>query len=168
MPTKSPLCFSVVKSLVSRLSLRYIDKMTEPKQIRFIISSCLIGCRCRYDGNHQLRQETVELFNTGEALAVCPEELGGLPTPRVPCEIVGNKIVSKTGEDKTHDYNLGAQLALELASTHPIEKAFLKSKSPMCGYNKIYDGTFKGTLTNGNGLFAELLNAKGITLVEID
>ena len=137
----------------------------EPK---YLISACLVGCHCRYDGKNQSREAMVELHQTGQALVVCPEELGGLPTPRPPCEIKNSKVISINGEDKTEAYILGATEALKLAKTYSIKTAYLKSKSPMCGLGKIYDGSFTGTITPGDGVFASLLKKNDFKIEVID
>jgi uncharacterized protein YbbK (DUF523 family) len=133
-----------------------------------LISACLIGCNCRYDGRNQLRAEMIKLHEGGHAIAVCPEELGELGTPRPPCEKVGTQIFSIDGSDRTDAYIKGAQRALELAQQQQVTAAFLKSKSPMCGHKQIYDGTFSGKLTEGHGVFAELLIANGIKIFSVD
>lgn len=138
---------------------------TKPK---YLMSACLIGCNCRYDGKNQRRQDMVDLYERGEVLAVCPEELAGLGTPRPACEKKGGRVVTATGMDKSAAYRQGAERALALTGQRSIKKAYLKSKSPMCGYGTIYDGSFSGTLTPGNGVFAELLLANGIEIESLD
>lgn len=142
--------------------------MADSQKPKYLISACLVGCDCRYDGKNQLREEMVALHEKGEAIAVCPEELAGLGIPRTPCEKVGEKILSLHGEDKTSAFRDGAERALSAASHFQIECAFLKSKSPMCGFGSIYDGTFTGKLTTGNGVFADLLIEKGIPIKSIE
>ena len=128
-----------------------------------VISACLTGVACRYDGKDQLRVDLKKLVDDGEAIAVCPEELGGLPTPRTPAEKQGLFYKTKTGQDVTQEYKLGAKKAYDLAkSLGEINKAILKSKSPMCGVDQIYDGSFSGKLRHGDGEFSRLLKEKGI------
>ncbi len=146
----------------------YRNPMSELQRPKYLISACLVGCNCRYDGKNQARDEMKSLYAKGEAVAVCPEELAGLGTPRTPCEKRGPKILSVNNEDKTAVYQVGAEKVFELVSTTKIKCAYLKSKSPMCGYGIIYDGTFSGTLTAGNGIFAELLMKKGIQIESIE
>jgi uncharacterized protein YbbK (DUF523 family) len=142
--------------------------MSEQQNPKYLISACLVGCNCRYDGKNQAREEMTYLYSKGEAVAICPEELAGLGTPRIPCEKVGSKILSVRGDDKSASYQLGAEKAFEIVSASKIECAFLKSKSPMCGYDSIYDGTFSGRLTAGNGVFADLLIEKGIPVKSVE
>jgi len=127
-----------------------------------IISACLTGVSCRYDGDHKLRIDLKELIERGEAVAVCPEELGGLPTPRDPAENINGSYITNRGEDVTDAYKAGAQKAWDQVSLHDINEAILKSKSPMCGCGEIYDGTFQGKTCEGDGEFTKLLKAKGI------
>lgn len=104
----------------------------------------------------------LEQLNDMILIPVCPEQLGGLPTPRVPAERQGEKVITCAGTDVTVQYRQGACQVLELAGLYGCEKAILKSKSPSCGKGQIYDGTFSGKLKSGNGVTAELLLANGI------
>lgn len=142
-----------------------------------LVSACLCGLKCRYDGQSNTIEEIVELLNKGEVIPVCPEQLAGLTTPRLPVEIVngegkdvlcGNaKVVSKDNDtDCTDKFIKGAQRTLEIAKALNIKKAILKQKSPSCGYGQIYDGTFKGKLINGNGVTAQLLHDNSIEICD--
>lgn len=133
-----------------------------------IVSACLAGVHCRYDCQAKTRNDVAEMVRAGEAIPVCPEQLGGLSTPRPPAEGKGGKIMTKTGLDVTSQYLKGAEEALEIARLCGADEALLKSKSPMCGSGRIYDGTFSGTLIEGNGVFAELLKKHGIKVTEVD
>lgn len=108
------------------------------------------------------------MVESGEAIAVCPEQMGGLSTPRTPSEIIGDKVISKTGEDVTDAYVKGAEEALKMASLVGATEAYLKSRSPMCGSGTIYDGTFSGKLTSGDGVFTKLLKKHNIKIFSID
>lgn len=135
----------------------------------YIVSSCLAGVECRYNGKGYDYEKIKELVKNGRAVLACPEVLGGLPTPRVPSEIIkddkGNlKVVDKEGKDVTKEFVVGAQKTLEIAKAAGATKAILKSKSPSCGYCFIYDGTFSGNLVEGNGLTADLLAKNGIEI----
>ncbi|MGZ3770650.1 MAG: DUF523 domain-containing protein [Bdellovibrio sp.] len=133
-----------------------------------IVSACLAGVHCRYDCKAQPRKEIEKLVHNGEAIPVCPEQLGGLSTPRPPAEKIGDKVLTNNGQDVTTQYTTGAQEALKIAQLCGAKEALLKSKSPMCGCGKIYDGSFKGTLTEGDGVFAELLKKHNIPVTEVD
>lgn len=133
----------------------------------YLISACLAGVNSRYDGGNNENDIILRLVKEGKALLVCPEQLGGLPTPRAACEIVldkneERKVINKDGEDKTYNFILGAEETLHIAKKANIKKAILKAKSPSCGYGKIYDGTFSRKLIDGNGITAELLIQNGI------
>ena len=127
----------------------------------YIVSSCLAGINCRYDGKNHLNKDILDLVNKGEAIPLCPEILGGLETPRIPCEIIGKdefkKVINKNGLDLTKEFLNGANKVLEVCKTLNVNKVILKSKSPSCGCGEIYDGTFSGNLIKGNGLTADLL-----------
>jgi uncharacterized protein YbbK (DUF523 family) len=133
-----------------------------------IVSACLAGVNCRYDCKHQERIDIVEMVKSGQAIPLCPEQLGGLSTPRPPAEIVGDKILTNQGLDVTEQYTNGAEQALKLAKLSGAKKALLKSKSPMCGCGKIYDGTYSGNLIEGDGVFTKLLKENGIEVESID
>lgn len=135
-----------------------------------IISSCLCGINCKYNGENNFNKKLLEMVNNGEATPVCPEQLGGLKTPRVPAEITkdenGNiKVITKDGKDVTEEYNLGAKRALEIAKILGAKKAIMQRRSPSCGYKKIYDGSFSKNLVDGNGITVDLFLKNGIEVV---
>jgi uncharacterized protein YbbK (DUF523 family) len=139
----------------------------------YLVSACLAGIKCRYDGNSNEIEAVKKLLEAGEAVLVCPEQLGGLPTPRTPCEIIvdeyGNRrIVSKDGKDCTQQFVQGAAKSLEIAQSNGIKKAILKAKSPSCGCRYIYDGSFSGKLIEGKGFTAELLMKNGVEVYTED
>ncbi len=160
----------------------------------YLVSACLAGIQCRYDGKGSVDTTVMEIVNKGEAILVCPEVIAGLPTPRPRCERRANEvnkqfnnkcdlldtkinkeeavieknqiqIICEDGRDLTKEFYQGAQKVLELAKANNITMAILKSKSPSCGIGFIYDGNFTGTLTKGNGVTAELLLQNGIKVV---
>ncbi|WP_418765050.1 DUF523 domain-containing protein [Mailhella sp.] len=135
-----------------------------PKPCRYVVSACLAGTPCRYDGRSNLRPEIAELVRRGEAVPVCPEVLGGLPTPRTPSEQKNGRVVAATGEDVTDAFVSGAEAALYIAEEYGCCAAVLKARSPSCGCGRVYDGTFTHTLVDGDGLFAALLRKKGFQL----
>lgn len=122
-----------------------------------LISECLCGVCCRYDGDHNRIECLEELKNVYNLVPVCPEVLGGLLTPRPPAERVGNRVQTKNGTDVTEQFKRGATLALAIAIEKNCRCALLKAKSPSCGYGELYDGTFTRTLVNGVGVTSELL-----------
>jgi uncharacterized protein YbbK (DUF523 family) len=137
---------------------------------KYLVSSCLAGINCRYDGKNNLNEEVLDLVKAGRAISVCPEVLGSLSIPRDPSEIIvdrrGNKrVMTEKGEDLTAEFKLGAEKTLKIARIVEAEKAILQQRSPSCGCGKIYDGTFSGNLINGNGLTAELLMENGIEIL---
>ena len=130
-----------------------------------LVSACLLGVHCRYDGGSQKRDLLDALSENYHLVPVCPEQLGGLPTPRTPSERVGAGILTKDGRDVTGEYLRGAEEALHLAQKLGCKKAILKARSPSCGSGTVYDGTFSGSLTPGDGVTAELLKKNGIEVL---
>ena len=127
-----------------------------------LISACLLGASCRYDGGSKPVLSVEALMGKYQLVPVCPEQLGGLPTPREPSERQGARVVMKSGTDVTEQYRRGAEQALHLARVFGCTKAVLKERSPSCGTGEIYDGTFSGRLIPGDGVTAEVLKAHGI------
>ena len=130
--------------------------------MKILVSRCLLGERCRYDGKRIPDAEVIALGREHTLIPVCPEMLGGLPCPRTPCEVRGERVVSRDGEDLTDAYRRGAEEALRICRENGCEKAVLKARSPSCGKGIIYDGSFTGTLTAGDGVTARLLEENGI------
>lgn len=133
---------------------------------RILVSACLLGLCCRYDGKEKADGRVLELLKRDDILLipVCPEQLGGMETPRLPSERRGEAVVNRSGEDVTEYYRKGAVQALKLAELYGCKAAILKERSPSCGKGQIYDGTFSGTLTEGDGVTAELLKSHGIQI----
>ena len=133
-----------------------------------LISACLLGVACRYDGlSKPLDREIIEKLRAKyHLIPICPEIMGGLPTPRIPAEISSDgKVLRRDGADVTENYIRGAQEALRLAEIFECDTALMKEKSPSCGAGKIYDGSFSKTLTSGNGITADLLQKNGLQIV---
>ncbi|MDK2798468.1 MAG: hypothetical protein PWP27_48 [Clostridiales bacterium] len=141
-----------------------------------LVSACLCGINCKYNGGNNLNSKILELYNKGKLIPICPEQLGGLPTPRAPREIInGNgldvlegkaKILDKDKKiDNTKEFIRGAQNALKISKALNIKKAILKQRSPSCGFGQIYDGSFSGRIIKGNGVTAELLHRNGIQIL---
>ena len=130
--------------------------------MNLLISACLLGIPCRYDGASKPHPLAKALAETHHLVPVCPEQLGGLATPRPPAERQGDRVTARTGADVTAAYRRGAEAALELCRLLDVQAAVLKERSPSCGHGEIYDGTFSGTRIPGDGVTAELLSAHGI------
>lgn len=129
-----------------------------------LVSACLLGVSCRYDGKAKPVKEVIALKEKYNLIPVCAEIMGGLPTPRIPCEIKNGRAVNRNGEDKTDEYVRGAEEVLRLARLFGCDTAVLKARSPSCGNGEIYDGSFSGRLISGDGICAELLKANGIKI----
>jgi len=129
-----------------------------------IVSACLAGLHCRYDGSAKPCTAAIRLVAEGQAIPVCPEQLGGLSTPRLPAEQIGDKVIRKDGVDVTDAVNRGAREALEIGRLVGAKTAILKARSPSCGCGKIYDGSFTGRLVDGNGVLARLCKKEGIEI----
>lgn len=141
-----------------------------------LCSACLLGIKCAWDGKNRYKNEKIiELLKKEVLIPVCPEQLGGLPTPRIPQEIQscsGEKVLdgkckvkNKSGEDVTKQFIKGAEETLKIARQFNIKEFIAKSKSPSCGYGKTYDGTFSGKLINGDGVTTALLKRNGIKII---
>ncbi len=130
-----------------------------------LISSCLLGDTCRYDGVGKKNSELLQLLNDNELIAFCPEVEGGLPIPRPPAEIAGERVVREDGEDVTAHFVKGSNLGLEIAQLNLVNLAILKSRSPACGCGEVYDGSFTKTLTPGDGIFTQTLKTAGIDCI---
>ena len=141
----------------------------------YVISSCLIGENCKYEGGNNLNRKVKEIFDRGNSISVCPEVLGGLGVPRLRTEIKDGSgeevlcgkttVINEKGHDVTVQFIRGAQCALEIAQEKGIRKAILKARSPSCGFQWVYDGTFSGRVKKGNGVFAQLLFENGFEII---
>jgi uncharacterized protein YbbK (DUF523 family) len=131
----------------------------------YLVSACLCGEKCRYDGKVFISEHIKQLVDEGKAIMVCPEVLGGMSVPRLPCEIKGGRVLNINNENKTSSFLNGAIKVLELAKKYEIKKAILKEKSPSCGSKYIYDGNFNRELLPGEGLTTKLLRENGIQVV---
>ena len=132
---------------------------------KILVSACLLGDACRYDGKSKPSPTVIALREKYELIPVCPEVMGGLPTPRMPSEICGTRVVMKDGTDVTQNYEAGAQIALRMAREHGCTVAVLKERSPSCGSGLIHNGLFDGGMTDGDGITARLLKANGIRVL---
>ncbi len=135
---------------------------------KILISACLIGQNVKYNGKNNKLTDLQKLRDRFELIPFCPEVEGGLPTPRLPSEIVSFKplkLVNSKGQDVTRFFTNGAIKTLNFCKELKIQAAILKSNSPSCGIGKVYDGTFSKTLINGNGVTADLLLKNGIKII---
>ena len=131
---------------------------------KILISACLIGDKCKYDGHTNYTPEYQKLLEKYELVPFCPEVEGGLPTPRKPSERKGDRVINNAGKDVTKQFQVGAEKALNICRYLNIKIAVLKENSPSCGSKKIYDGNFKNKLIKGEGVTTELLRKNGITV----
>lgn len=134
--------------------------------MKLLVSACLLGCACRYDGKSQENEKVLSLLKEHTLIPVCPEQLGGLCTPRVSAERIGESVMTRDGRDVTHEYMRGAQEALRFYRLFGCEAAVLKARSPSCGSREIYDGTFTGTRVAGEGVCAQLLRENGVRVLD--
>jgi len=130
-----------------------------------LCSACLLGIKCRYDGKSKEDKKVLELAKKEVLIPVCPEQLGGLPTPRENSERQRNKVITKSGKDETENFKRGAEEVLKLAKIFGIKEAVFKQRSPSCGCGQIYDGTFSGKIIKGDGVTTELLKKNGIKVI---
>lgn len=134
---------------------------------RILVSACLLGTPCKYSGGSNRNLKVIEVIEQAglEAVPICPEVMGGLPTPRVPAEIREDRVMTKDGRDVTAEFLRGAELALKTAKENGCNTAILKERSPSCGCGRIYDGSFQGNLISGDGITARRLRAAGIRIL---
>lgn len=136
--------------------------------MKILISACLLGENCKYNGGNNFSEKVFRYVGGHEVISVCPECLGGLPTPRVPAEIVNEVVTAKDGRNVDAEFRKGAQIALEIAKNEKIDLAILQSRSPSCGVKQIYDGTFSGARIDGQGVFAKLLKENGFEMIDVE
>lgn len=133
--------------------------------MNILVSACLLGVNCRYDGKGQMAPPLLPLLAEHTLIPICPEQLGGLPTPRIPAERINTQVFTKLGQDVTAAFTKGAEETLKLAQLYHCELAILKERSPSCGAKQIYDGNFSGQLIDGMGVTAELLIQNNIPVI---
>lgn len=142
-----------------------VNSSQGPQRPLCVVSACLCGVTCRYDGRDYTQEELAELCRQGMALPVCPEVEGGLGVPRSPCELRAGRVMTRDGVDVTENFHAGAAATLRIALEHGIGLAILKERSPSCGSSLIYDGTFSSRVIKGSGVTAALLKGHGIKVV---
>lgn len=135
---------------------------------KVLVSACLYGNLCRYKGDGCFNEKVEALKKDYALIPVCPEQLGGLPTPRHPSERIGDKIISDVGVDCTEEYERGSDFAVAIAKANDVEFCVMKAKSPSCGKGLIYDGSFTGKKCKGNGITVEKLLAAGFKVFTED
>ena len=136
--------------------------------MKIMVSACLAGENCKYNGGNNRNEKVLQLIAENEVILVCPEQLGGLPTPRVPSEIKDGVVTSRDGRIVDSQFRTGAEKCLEIAMREKPELIVLQSRSPSCGIKQRYDGTFTGTLTDGPGVTAKLLMENGFRCVDVE
>lgn len=136
--------------------------------MKIMVSACLLGDNVKYNGGNNRHEKVLDYIKGHEVVPVCPEMLGGLPVPRAPGEIQDGIVRNEDGTSVDYEYRTGAAKALEIAESERIDMAILQSRSPSCGVNQIYDGSFTGRKIKGMGVFARLLSEKGYKVVDAE
>jgi len=139
-----------------------------PRKMKIMVSACLLGENCKYNGGNNRNQELLNLLSGLEIIPVCPEVLGGLPVPRTPAEIVNGTVINRDNVSVDELFRQGAKKALEIAEKEKPNLIILQSRSPSCGAKQIYDGTFSGKLIPGQGVFAELALHSGFRVMDVE
>lgn len=135
---------------------------------KIMVSACLAGENCKYNGGNNRNEKVMERIEENEVIKVCPEQLGGLPTPRIPSEIKDGTVWTKDGRNVDKEFRTGARKCLEIALKEQPDLIILQPRSPSCGVKQHYDGTFTGTLVAGPGVTAEILARNGFRCIDVD
>lgn len=135
--------------------------------MKIAVSACLLGENCKYNGGNNYSEKVMDFIGGHEVLAICPEVLGGLPTPRESAEIVDGVVSHKDGSSVDVEFRRGAEIALKMVLENQVDLVILQSRSPSCGVKSIYDGTFSGKTIQGQGVFAELLRKNNIETMDV-
>lgn len=136
--------------------------------MRIMVSACLAGENCKYNGGNSKNNKVLKLMAGNEIITVCPEQMGGLPTPRASSEICDGTVMSKDGKNVDREFRLGAARCLEIARARKPDLIILQSRSPSCGVKQRYDGSFSGKLVNGSGVTAQLLIENGFQVIDVE
>lgn len=136
--------------------------------MKIMISACLAGKNCKYNGGNNRNEKVVKLMEENDVILVCPEQMGGLPTPRVPSEVRDSVVITRDGRNVDAEFRAGAAKCLEIAIQEQPDLIVLQSRSPSCGVKQRYDGTFTGTLTDRAGVTAQLLMENGFKCVDVE
>ena len=134
--------------------------------MKIVVSACLLGNNCKYNGGNNYCQQVIDFVKNHEVIALCPEVLGSLSTPRLPSEICKGIVMNCKGISVDKEYRQGARLSTEIAIREGATLAILQPRSPSCGCKQIYDGSFSRKLISGKGIFAQMLNDNGIETIE--
>ena len=136
--------------------------------MKIMVSACLAGENCKYNGGNNRNEKVLQLMEGNEVIPVCPEVMGGLPTPRTPSEIRDGAVCMKDGTNVDREFREGARKCLEIARSRKPDLIVLQSRSPSCGVKQRYDGTFSGKLVNAPGVTAELLAENGFHVTDVE
>ena len=149
--------------------MNHPDRFDEgTKRMKIMVSACLAGENCKYNGGSNRNEKVLRLIKENEAIPVCPEQMGGLPTPRVPSEIKEGVVTARDGRSVDKEFRSGAAKCLEIALRERPDMIVLQSRSPSCGVKQRYDGTFTGTLMEGAGVTAQLLMENGFRCIDVE
>ncbi|MBQ0070287.1 MAG: DUF523 domain-containing protein [Spirochaetales bacterium] len=132
------------------------------------VSACLVGVDCKNNGRNNRHEKLLQFLEGKDYVTICPEVLGGLSIPRSPAEIVGERVMTKDGQDVTEAYHKGAEKALEILKKEGVDTVILQSRSPSCGVKQVYDGSFQKILKNSSGISASLFQANGIVTIDVE
>ena len=136
--------------------------------MKIMVSACLAGENCKYNGGNNRNEKVLQFLQNHEVITVCPEQMGGLPTPRIPAEIRNGLVTAKDGRIVDSEFRAGAEKCLEIARQEQPDLIVLQSRSPSCGVKQRYDGTFTGTLVEGAGVTAQLLMENGFRVIDVE
>lgn len=136
--------------------------------MKIAVSACLLGENCKYNGENNYSFSLVKILENHQVIPICPEVMGGLPTPRTPAEVVNGVVLTKEGRSVDAEFKKGAEIALDLVKKYGADLVVLQSRSPSCGVGVIYDGSFNGKLIEGNGIFVKALNKEGIKAIDVE
>ncbi|MCR5502767.1 MAG: DUF523 domain-containing protein [Lachnospiraceae bacterium] len=132
------------------------------------VSACLLGENCKYDGGNNLSEKVRAYCEGHEVIPICPEVMGGLPTPRIPAEIVNGIVINKEGRIVDREFRSGAEAAFRKITEAGAEACILQSRSPSCGVKEVYDGSFTGKKIPGMGVFVRMVKDAGIRLIDVE
>ena len=136
--------------------------------MKTMVSACLAGENCKYNGGNNRNEKVLQLMQNNEVITICPEQMGGLPTPRIQAEIRNGLVTARDGRIVDSEFRAGAEKCLEIARQEQPDLIVLQSRSPSCGVKQRYDGTFTGTLVEGAGVTAQLLMENGFRVIDVE